>query len=233
MQMRVFLVVLVAYSTRLVSCAIHELLGHGLWAWVFGAEHVEVYVSWLGFGWCRWNPPLSGIAQIMAMAGGLVNAFIIGAAILAFLCLLPKKGGFYLRFSLFWLGFWTTINQASYLLLGGFTGFGDPGQLHHSTGVPLSFFILLGFLLFLLVYIVVSALFLSEVGGLFPEFKEKTLLSEFWFTLPIQVILFTVSPEHAVSFELFLLLLTVSMIPSLLSHPLFHLLSHSHIQTKA
>lgn len=228
---RVLLVILAAYSTKLISCGIHELLGHSFWAWIFGASSIQVYVSWLGFGWCRWNPSLSGLARVMAVAGGLVNTFIIGAAILVFLYLVPKKDGFYLRFPLFWLGFWTTITQASYLLLGGLTGYGDPGALYSLTGVPLSFFVLLGFGLFLLVYLVVSVLFLSEVSGLFPEYREKTLLFEFWLTMPIQVIFFMASPEHALSFELFFLLLVVSMIPSLLSLPFFQLFNRLRVNT--
>jgi len=219
---RVLFVVLVAYPTRLLSCGIHELLGHGLWAWIFGADRIWFNVSWLGFGWCRWQGLSdSYIARVMTMAGGLINTFIIGAAILTFLFLVRKKGGFCLRFFLFWLGFWTTINQASYLLLGGLTGYGDPGSLHSLTGIPLSFFILLGFGLFLVVYLAVSVLFLSEATGLFPEFKPKTLLFEFWITIPIQAILFAVSPEHEMLFEMFFFLLAVSVIPSLLSLLLF------------
>ena len=226
---RVLLVILAAYFTRLTSCGIHELLGHGFWAWIFGANSIQVYVSWLGFGWCRWSPPLSGFARVMATAGGLLNTFTIGAVILAFLYVVPRKGGFYLRFPVFLLGFWTTITQASYLLLGGLTGYGDPAVLHSLINVPLSFFVLIGFGLFLVAYLVVSTLFLSEVSGLFPEYREKTLLFEFWLTMPIQVIFFMVSPEHALSFELFSFLIVVSMVPSLLSLPLFHLFNRLRI----
>lgn len=160
-------------------------------------------------------------AGVMFSAGGLLNAFLIGAVILALLYLMPRKGGFYVRFSLFWLGFWATINQASYLLLGGLTGYGDVGSLHSLTGVPLNFFALLGFSLFFLVYVVVSGLFLSEVRGLFPEYRERVLLFEFWLTMPIQVILFAVS--HTVASFWFLPLLFASLLPSLLSAPLFPL----------
>jgi len=218
---RILFVVFVAYSTKLVACGVHELLGHGLWAWIFGADKVWFYVSWLGFGWCRWSPPLSGLARVMAMAGGLVNTFLIGTAILAFLYLAPKKGSRYLRLPIFWLGFWATINQASYLLLGGFTGYGDPGELNRLTGVPLGFFMFLGLGLFSLSYFVVSLLFLPEVCSLFPEYEKRTLLFEFWLTMPIQVVFFTVSPEHTLSLEWFFLLLVASMIPSLLSLPLY------------
>jgi len=231
--MRFLFVILVAYPTRLLSCGIHELLGHGLWAWIFGADRIWFNVSWLGFGWCRWQGLSdSYIARVMTMAGGLINTFIIGAAILTFLFLVRKKGGFYLRFFLFWLGFWTTITQANYLLLGGFTGYGDPGSLHSLSGIPLSFFILLGFGLFLVVYLAVSVLFLSEATGLFPEFRPKTLLFEFWITIPIQVILFTFSPEHEMPFETFFFLLVVSVIPSLLSLSLFQFFNRWRLNMK-
>jgi len=212
----------VAYFTKLITCGIHELLGHGLWAWIFGAETIEVYVSWLGFGYCKWQgisePP---IANVMAMAGGIINTFVIGAAILMFLFLTHKKGSLYLRSFLFWLGFWATINQSGYLLLGGFTSEGDPEALHSLTGIPLNFFMLLGLGLFLLVYPIISMLFLSDVSGLFSEYSQKTLLFTLWLAMPIQVIFLMISPEHTMPFESFLLLFAVSMIPSLLSLPLF------------
>ncbi len=220
---RILLVISVAYFTRLASCGIHELLGHGLWALLMGANRIEVYVSWLGFGWCKWSPSLSGSAKAIAVAGGLLNTFIIGIVILAFLYMAPKRGSFYLRFTLFCLGFWATITQASYLVLGGITGYGDPWQLSHLTGTPLYLFVFLGFALFLPVYCASSVLFLSEVSRLFSEYRPKTLLFEFWLTIPIQVGVFAASPEHTVSFESFSLLLAASLIPSLLSKPLFPL----------
>lgn len=222
MWARFLFVILVAYFTKLLTCGIHELLGHGLWAWIFGADTIEVYVSWLGFGWCKWYPDSeSYVGRVMAMAGGLINTFIIGIAILTFLFFVYRKGGFYLKSFLFWLGFWATTTQPSYLLLGGFTTKGDPWQLYLMTGIPLSFFMLLGFGLFLLVYPMISVLFLSEVSGLFPGYSQKTLLFALWLAMPIQVILLMISPEHTMPFEIFLLLLAVSMTPSLLSLSLF------------
>jgi len=224
-QKRFLFVILAAYFTKLLACGIHELLGHGLWAWIFGANTIEVYVSWLGFGWCQWNPPLeSYIGNVMAMAGGLLNTFIVGIAILMFLVWTHKKGGLYLRIFLFWLGFWATTTQPSYLLLGGFVTRGDPWQLHLLTGVPISLFMLLGFGLFLIIYPILSMLFISDVSGLFPEYSQKTLLFTLWLAMPIQVILLTISNEYTISFQIFLVLLALSMIPSLLSLPLFNFL---------
>jgi hypothetical protein len=170
----------------------------------------------------------SYLARVLFSAGGLLNTFLIGVVILASLYWVPHKGGFYLRFSLFWTGFWAAINQASYLLLGGVTGYGDPGALNAVTGVPLAVFAALGVGLFLAVYVAVSVLFLSEVTRLFPEYRTKTLLFAFWLSIPIQVMLFTVSPQHEVSATTFVLLLVISTLPSLLSPrlvPLFHHLS--------
>lgn len=225
-------IILAAYSTRLIICGIHELLGHGLWAWIFGAQSVEIYVSWLGFGWCKWYPPnLGSLGNVVAMAGGLINTFTLGAIILVFLFFVPRKGGLHLRSFLFWLGFWATTTQPSYLLLGGFTAEGDPWQLHLLTGIPIIFFMLLGFGLFLLVYPIISVSFLPEASGLFSEYSPRMLLFTLWLAMPLQVIFYVISPEHALSFGMFLLLLTVSMIPSLLSLPLFKLfirLSQQH-----
>jgi len=146
---RFLFIMLMAYFTKLLTCGVHELLGHGLWAWIFGADKVEVYVSWLGFGYCRWQGiSESPIASVMATAGGIMNTFIIGAAILTFLFWTRRKGSIYLRSFLFWLEFWAMTTQPSYLLLGGFAGEGDPWALHLLTGIPLSFFVLLGLGLF-------------------------------------------------------------------------------------
>ena len=219
---RTLLTVLVAYFTRLISCGIHELLGHGLWALIFGANKISVHVSWLGFGWCKWQGASSSYtAQVMIIAGGLLNTFIIGAVLLAFLFLAPKKGGFYLRLPMFWLGFWAVITQAGYLFLGGLTSLGDPWELHQLTGVPLSLFVFLGFSLFLIAYFAVSVLFLSEVTELFPEYSQRVLLFEFWLTIPIQTIFLMASPEHIISIGQFTAFFSLSMVPSLLAIPLF------------
>lgn len=157
----------------------------------------------------------------MIMAGGLLNTFIIGAVLLAFLFVAPKKGGFYLRLPMFWLGFWAVVTQAGYLFLGGLTSRGDPWELHQLTGVPLSFFVFLGFSLFLIAYFAVSVLFLSEETELFPEYSQRVLLFEFWLTIPIQTIFLMASPEHTMSMEQFIAFFSISMVPSLLAIPLF------------
>ncbi len=225
---RLLLVVSVAYITKLLSCGIHEALGHGLWAWIFGADRIDIHVSWLGFGWCRWQGiDDSLVAKTMAMAGGLLNTSIIGLMILIVLFLKGKKGGFNIRLFLFCLGFWATIAQAGYLLLGGFAGKGDPGSLHSLIGVPLSLFALLGFVYFLVIYPVISMLFLTEVSGLFPEYSKKMLLFVFWLTIPLQTILVLVIDPIGlqISLETSLLLIVVSMVPSLLSLLFFRVFS--------
>ena len=160
------------------------------------------------------------------------HTFIIGATLLAFLFLTSRKGGFYLRLLMFWLGSWAAITQAGYLFLGGLTGQGDPGVLHLLTGVPLSFFVFLGFILFLLAYFAVSVLFLSEVAGLFPEYGQRTLLFEFWLTVPIQIIFLVASPEHTMSFGQFIAFLSISMVPSLLSILFFPFIQSAKLKAK-
>jgi hypothetical protein len=221
---RVFLTVLVAYSTRLISCGIHELLGHGLWAFIFGADKISVQVSWLGFGWCSWEGAASSYtARVLIHGGGLLNTSLVGALLLTFLSLALEKGGFYVRFSVFWLGFWAVITQAGYLLLGGLARWGDPSMLSGLTGIPLFYFALFGFILFIIAYFVVSILFLLEIAELFPEYGQKVLLSEFWLTVPMQMILFSASPQHPVSTWGFISLFSLSIVPSLLSTQLFPL----------
>lgn len=225
LSLRVLLVVIVAYFTRLLSSGIHEVLGHGLWALAFGANKISVYVSWLGFGWCKWQDTgLSYTARVMITAGGLLNTAVIGAALVTPLLLVPKKGNFYLRLLTFWLGFWAFITQAGYLFLGGITGVGDPGLLHRLTGTPLSFFVFLGFSLFLLAYFIFSPLFLSEITELFPRYCERVLLFEFWLAVPIQVVFLGASREFVTSMVEFIAFFSISMLPSLVSILFFPLI---------
>lgn len=216
--LRVSFTFIVGYFTKLLSCLIHELFGHGLWACIFGADRIWFYVSWLGFGWCKWQG-LDGsyIARVMVMAGGLIDTSIVGVAALIFLYLTRRRGGFYLRFLLFWLGFWASTTQAAYLILGGLVGTGDPASLSRITGVPLVSFIILGLALFLSAYIIISILFLSEMAPLFPEYSKGTLLFIFWLIIPLQVFLLAASPEHKLTFEQFTLSLALSILPSLVS----------------
>lgn len=215
---RLFVVFLVAYIARLGSCAVHEVLGHGLWAWIFGAKTIVYSISWLGYGVTIWEPPLSYHATSVIVAGGIINSSIIGWGFLLFLYSTRKKGKrFLVRIPVFLLGSWLAITQASYLLIGGLTGYGDIGKMHHMFNIPYYTFDIIGVILFLISFIVISTLFLSELSWLFPEFGKRALLSEFWLIVPILLITFNISPDRGTPSELSPILLFISFLPTIVS----------------
>lgn len=218
---RIAFLVIAAYLTRILSCAIHEVMGHGLWALAMGAHVIHANVTYLGFGWCSWEPPLIGIKGLLAIAGGIISSFSAGAAILSFLYYLPRLGGFYSRLVLFLLGFWITITQSSYLIVGGLTGYGDIGSISHSLGIVPLYFAALGVPVFVLVFFVVSVLFFRELGRMFPSTDQKKLLSTFWLTIPILVVTFALSEEFSFPLTEFALFMALSIIPSIMAFPMF------------
>lgn len=84
--MEIFFTFSTIYLSRLVSCFVHEVLGHALWAWIFGAEKIWFNISWMGFGWCRWIGVDNAFnAKLMVIAGGIIDTFIIGFLLLIIL----------------------------------------------------------------------------------------------------------------------------------------------------
>jgi len=83
---KIFFTFSTIYLSRLVSCFVHEVLGHALWAWIFGAEKIWFNISWMGFGWCRWIGVDNAFnAKLMVIAGGIIDTFIIGFLLLIIL----------------------------------------------------------------------------------------------------------------------------------------------------
>ena len=218
---KITILVVVAYFTRILSCAVHEVLGHGLWALAMGAQSISVNVTFLGFGWCSWEPPLAGIQGLLATSGGIISTFAAGAVILAFLYYMPATGKFYSRLILFWIAYWTTITQASYLIVGGITGFGDIGYVSRSLGIDYLYFAVIGVPLFILVYSIVSVLFFGETGVMFESVDQRKLLSAFWLTVPVLVVTFSVSQEFLLPVLEFALMLAISFIPSIMAFPMY------------
>ena len=218
---RIVSLVIIAYLTRVLSCAVHEVIGHGLWALALGAQRISVNITFLGFGWCSWEPPLGGTEGLLAVAGGLISSFTVGTVILAFLYYFPRIGGFYSRLILFLLGFWIAVTQSSYLIVGGLTGFGDIGFISNSLGIDYLYFAAVGVAIFVLVFFVISAMFFHELGIMFPATDQRKLLSAFWFTVPLLVLTFGFSEEFSLPALEFLLLIALSFIPSIAALPMY------------
>jgi hypothetical protein len=89
---------------------------------------------------------------------------------------------------LFWLGFWTFINPAGYLLVGGIKPFGDVEKLI-GLGVlgPWSFFVM-GLVVFVFCYLSLSVLLgrlVIRAGCDLGTRQLRILLAAFWALVPL------------------------------------------------
>lgn len=125
------LMLLAAFMTKLVSEAIHELLGHGTFVLLFGGQVTGFRISML------WPYELSHISWSVPVLDIWHRALIYGGGILAtsltlFLTqaiLYKTKPRWEVGVILNWLSFWCLMNAGGYLVVGGVYPFGDVKEL--------------------------------------------------------------------------------------------------------
>jgi hypothetical protein len=108
----------VGFLAKVASETIHETLGHDLPVVLFGGEVKEIHISLL------WPYELSHIRWAGAFQGGGMLACVSAFSLLQALSR-TRVHGWLTSYSLFWLSFWTFLNPAGYLVVGGIRPFGD------------------------------------------------------------------------------------------------------------
>ena len=183
---------LIGFAMKVLGEVVHELMGHGLLVLLFGGTISSVHISLL------WPYELSGIGFI-APPGGFQTwerALIDGGGILACLLVsfisqalllsrLSNRMHWLLSSTLLWLGFWTFINPAGYLIIGGIEPFGDIANLISAGFMTQTMALVLGLLIFLVGFLSLSRalkLVLRQAGV---TMGEKWSLAIFWSLIPL------------------------------------------------
>jgi hypothetical protein len=191
---RVFAVLFTVSSLvmKIASELIHEVMGHGFFVLLFGGSISRIHISLLWpyrLSFIRFTPPPSGFTHaqlIWVTAGGIVACLVVSAMTQAWS--LRHQGQGPIAMLLFWLGFWTFINPAGYLLVGGIKPFGDVEKLI-GLGVlgPWSSFVM-GLAVFLLSFLSLSVLLgrlVIRACSVSRTRQLRVLLAAFWALVPV------------------------------------------------
>ena len=124
------------FVAKILGEVVHEVMGHGLFVVAFGGRITNINISLL------WPYKLSGIGfshppggfqpwqEVLVDGGGIIICLVVSFIIQLILLLsFSKKGNWVVTSMLFWLAFWTFINPAGYLVVGGLEPFGDIANL--------------------------------------------------------------------------------------------------------
>ncbi|UCH01564.1 MAG: hypothetical protein JSV20_06815 [Candidatus Bathyarchaeota archaeon] len=206
-----------AFVMKAVSEFVHEILGHGFFAMLFGGTIVSLTISLL------WPYRLSciGIHGIFEawqrpwIAGaGILVCLIVSCSIQALLTW--KVKAWRLTVPLFWLAFWTFVNPAGYLIIGGIKPFGDISQLI-ADGVlsqPLS--VAIGVIVFASNFFSLSTIFMNIIQTTGFVMNKKTapvFLGLLWLTIPFITLMAIIGLGFLSSYSP--LLTAISFLPSI------------------
>ena len=190
-NLRIFLIyfLILAFFMKAAGEVVHEALGHGLFAILFGGRIVSLNISLL------WPYRLSGIG-ISGNFEAWQEPWIDGGGILVCLivsCLLQgilfwKVKNWRIAVPLFWLAFWTFLNPAGYLIIGGIKPFGDILQLIAQGILSQTLSLAIGLAIFALAFFSLSRIFrdiVSNTGFINNKRQLRVLLSLLWLIIPL------------------------------------------------
>lgn len=207
-----------AFLMKVAGEFVHEVLGHGMFALLFGGRIVEVNISLL------WPYRLSGIEisgnfedwqQLWIDGGGILICLIVSCIIQV---LLWKLKNWHFTAPLFWLAFWTSLNPAGYLIIGGIKPFGDILDLISKGILSQSEYLVIGLLVFSLTFFSLSGV-LENIVRHTGFIRNKKLLRAFisilWLTIPFVTLMAITGLGFLRSYSL--TLFAISFIPSLVA----------------
>jgi len=233
MFLTVFIVA--GFIIKIISEAVHELLGHGLFVLLFGGEITDFYISILWpyeFSRVEWSLPSGVTSTQMALihAGGILVCLFTSFLAQAFL-LMKKKIQWHFALTLFWLAFWTFMNSTGYLLIGGLAPFGDVYELTNLGVLTTLLFLVIGLIVFVIGFVALSWILRRTFAEVFSIKKASLGVIIFWFIIPIITVAMLANPERGLQWTY----LPLTFIPALFSFVIEYFwfyLSKKRIQTQ-
>jgi len=144
------------FVAKILGEVVHEVMGHGLFALAFGGKITNVSISLLWpyeLSHIGFVPPPGGFQpwqEVLVNGGGILMCLIVSFILQLILLLsVSKRGNWVVSSMLFWLAFWTFINPAGYLVVGGIKPFGDVANLISAGVMTQELALILGLLIFL------------------------------------------------------------------------------------
>jgi len=180
------------FVAKILGEVVHELMGHGLFAVAFGGRITSLKISLL------WPYELSHIGfvsppngfqpwqEVLVDAGGIVMCLAVSFIIQLILLLsFSKRGNWVLSSMLFWLAFWTFVNPAGYLVVGGIEPFGDVANLISAGIMNQQLAFILGLLIFVFSLFTLSLILrnILRQAGVNGDARWSIVL--FWLIVPL------------------------------------------------
>jgi len=215
MFLTVFIVA--GFIIKIISEAVHELLGHGLFVLLFGGKITGLYISILWpyeLSRISWSLP-SGITstQIALIYAGGIIVFLSASLLPQAFLLVKKKIRRYFALTLFWFAFWTFMNSTGYLLIGGLAPFGDVYELTNLGVLTTLLSLAIGLIIFVIGFVALSWILRRIFVEVFSIKKASLGVIIFWFIIPILSIVMLANPERGLRWTY----LPLTFIPALLS----------------
>lgn len=180
------------FVTKVLGEVVHEVMGHGLFALTFGGRITSINISLL------WPYKLSGIAfapppsgfqpwqKALIDGGGILACLIVSFVLQAVLLRsFSKRANWVVSSALFWLAFWTFINPAGYLVVGGIKPFGDVANLISAGVMTKGLALGLGLLIFLVSLFTLSIILRNVMRKAGVNQDATWSVALFWLIIPL------------------------------------------------
>jgi hypothetical protein len=180
------------FAAKILGEVVHEAMGHGLFVVAFGGRATSMKISLL------WPYELSGIGfaaptggflpwqRILVDGGGILVCLMVSLILQAILLSsVSKRAHWVVSSTLFWLAFWTFINPAGYLVVGGMEPFSDIANLISAGVITQQLAFILGILLFLVNLFSLSIILRNVLrkAGVNEDARWSIVL--FWLIVPL------------------------------------------------
>lgn len=180
----------IAFATKVVGEFVHEVMGHGFFVLLFGGKIASIHLSLLWpyeLSYIRWSDSLMPWQQTWIAGGGILVCFIV-SGILQALLLFNVVKDWRLSTPLLWLAFWTFLNPAGYLIIGGVKPFGDVASLIADGALTQQLSLLIGLIIFFAAFLSLSKILITQltIKSIVKNIQELRLsLALFWATIPM------------------------------------------------
>jgi hypothetical protein len=180
------------FVTKILGEVVHEVVGHGLFVLAFGGKITSMKISLLWpyeLSHIGFTPPPGGFLpwqRVLVDGGGILMCLVVSFILQTILLLsFSKRANWVVSSLFFWLAFWTFINPAGYLVVGGVRPFGDIADLISAGVMTRELAFILGLLVFLVSLFSLSIILRNVLrkAGVNQDARWSIVL--FWLIVPL------------------------------------------------
>jgi len=177
---------------KILSDAIHDVMGHGLFVILFGGRILKVYISIIwpydnSYIWFS-SPPYGFMDWQRAWIDGSgILVCLLTSYLMQIFLLLRWRLDWRIASALIWLSFWTLASSTGYLIMGGIQPFGDVANLIGRGILTKETSIIYGITSLIIGFIAISIILgriLIMNGLVKSRFGLEKALTTFWLTIP-------------------------------------------------